>query len=148
MNWWSYVILIVAVRFFLRHSVFVLSSVCPFVSHLLANLWTWYFENKYTDVDTNWHKWSMGQGMKLSPVRVRRSKFKVTKGLRWIWIILNPLGLSRFSGYCSYSDVARAKLLAVMTCSVNDCSGCRWWQPATEQTGSARWSAVVRWLPD
>jgi len=28
----------------------------------LPNLWTPYFENKWTDFDARWHKWFAGQG--------------------------------------------------------------------------------------
>ena len=46
---WSHYVLTLSVR----------SSIRSFVS---SNLWTWYFENKWTDFDANWHKWSMWQG--------------------------------------------------------------------------------------
>jgi len=58
-----------SVRSFIRPSVrssvrlFVCPSVCPSV-RLLPNLWTRYFENKWTEFAGNWHKWSMGQGYK------------------------------------------------------------------------------------
>jgi len=39
----------------------VCPSVCLFV-RLLPNLWTQYFEKKWTDFDANWYKWSPGQG--------------------------------------------------------------------------------------
>ena len=53
-------------------------STCPSVRHL-----TWkhtYFENKWTDFDANWHKWSVCTHMKQSTAGVRRSKVKVTGG--------------------------------------------------------------------
>ena len=44
----------------LRPNVFRL-SVRPF-DRLSQNLWTQYFEKKWTDFDENWHKWSTWQG--------------------------------------------------------------------------------------
>jgi len=44
-----------------------------------SNLWTQYFINRWTDLDANWHKWSMGQGDKMVDLWVRRSQVKVTR---------------------------------------------------------------------
>jgi len=50
-----------------RHNIISLfsMSVLTFV-RLLPDLWTWYFENKWTYFDATWHKWSgpHGKGMK------------------------------------------------------------------------------------
>jgi len=43
----------------------VYSSVCPTsVRPFVRLLWTWYFENEWTDFDANWQKWSVGKYMK------------------------------------------------------------------------------------
>ena len=63
-------------------------SIRPFVC-LLPTLWIQYFENEWTDFDTNWHKWSM----------VKRSK--VTRGRSLAEGSLSTvLGLKWFSGFC------------------------------------------------
>jgi len=55
--------------------------ICPFTCRL-SNLWIWYFENKWTNVNANRHKWSTGQGHETIKFKVRRSKVKVTNGRR------------------------------------------------------------------
>ena len=45
-----------------RHYVLTLSVCSSIRSFVSSNLWSRYFENKWTDFDANWHKWSMWQG--------------------------------------------------------------------------------------
>ena len=55
-----------------RHNVFYLYVCLSVRSSVLLSvrqfpvLWTWYFENEWTDCDANWQKWSGGKGIKRS----------------------------------------------------------------------------------
>ena len=75
---------------------FVCSSVRLFVRSSVTNLWTLYFENKWTDFNANWHKSSPGSRAWSVDLVVRGSKVTVTGGWNYVWkpgryIILDPL---------------------------------------------------------
>jgi len=51
-----------------RQSRVIMRSTSPVINlsvHVLPNSLTQYFENKWTDFEEIWHKWSMGQGHKM-----------------------------------------------------------------------------------
>jgi len=76
---------------------FVRSSVRLSVCSSVTNLWTLYFENKWTDFNANWHKFPQPGARAWSfDLETQRSKVKVIGGRSYVWkpgwdIILDPL---------------------------------------------------------